>query len=325
MAPKNTASPFYPTLNSIRSALPSELRGQDVAEAFDSIGGTIAEINTKLANLKTGVSNVTNQFNTFQQTQASGTQPANTPNGSSFSAITSGTNIQATMVVSSGASLEYDPSPGATGVVNANEIGTINVDGNLPTHAGQVLISQPGNTTAVWADPQIQGLYPEGSSITNPPAYVAPTTIEPVLLGVSASDALYALRTTDTFKTAQTSGGTSLQLAVWTPASGKAFRLMKIWISISGDAGHAGSGVLLTLGLTDGPAGPSVGPAFDIYIPPSIVGNVGGVFDGLVFNTGLIDMGNGYLSIGADRTLYLTANVLLATGKIRLNLFGTEE
>ena len=27
-----------------------------------------------------------------------------------------------------------------------------------PTHAGEILISQPGNTTAVWADPLVQGI-----------------------------------------------------------------------------------------------------------------------------------------------------------------------
>jgi len=135
MAPKNTASPFYPTLNSIRSALPSELRGQDVAEAFDSIGGTIAEINTKLANLKTGVSTVTNQFNTFQQTQASGTQPANTPNGSSFSAITSGDNTQAIMTVDTGSSLTFVGG----GIISANEIYNVMVSATPPT-TGQTLV-----------------------------------------------------------------------------------------------------------------------------------------------------------------------------------------
>lgn len=98
-----------------------------------------------------------------------------------FSAISSGDNIQATMTVDTGASLSYVNS----GVLNANELGGINVVGNSPTHAGMVLISQPGNTTAVWADPQVQGLYAAGSSIASPPAYTAPTTIQPVLIGAA--------------------------------------------------------------------------------------------------------------------------------------------
>ena len=97
----------------------------------------------------------------------------------SFTDITSGVNTQATMVVGTGASLSYTGG----GVVDANEIGTINVDGNLPTHAGMVLISQPGNTAAIWADPQVQGLYPAGSSAASPPVYAPPTTIQPVLVG----------------------------------------------------------------------------------------------------------------------------------------------
>src|SRR5580658_2606425 len=90
-----------------------------------------------------------------------------------FSDLTSGDNITATMQVGTGASLAYT----GTGVINANEIGTINIDGNLPAHAGQLLISQPGNTTAVWADPLIQGLYPSGTSVATP--------INPVLIGGS--------------------------------------------------------------------------------------------------------------------------------------------
>jgi len=97
----------------------------------------------------------------------------------SFTDITSGVNTQAVMVVGTGASLGYS----GTGIVDANEIGTINVAGNLPTHAGMVLVSQPGNTAALWADPQVQGLYAAGSDIASPPPYTPPTTIQPVLVG----------------------------------------------------------------------------------------------------------------------------------------------
>jgi len=97
----------------------------------------------------------------------------------SFAVITTGNNTSAQMTVSGTAVLQYS----GTGVVNANEIGGIEVAVNTPTHAGQLLISQPGNTSAAWADPQVQGLYPAGSSIASPPAYTPPTTIEPVLVG----------------------------------------------------------------------------------------------------------------------------------------------
>src|SRR5271157_266280 len=59
----------------------------------------------------------------------------------------------------------------------------VEVDLSHPTHPGQLLISQPGNTSAVWADPQIQGLYPAGSTICPAPAYVPPTCNQPILIG----------------------------------------------------------------------------------------------------------------------------------------------
>jgi len=59
----------------------------------------------------------------------------------------------------------------------------VEVDLSHPTHPGQLLISQPGNTSAIWADPQIQGLYPAGSTICPAPAYVPPTCIQPILVG----------------------------------------------------------------------------------------------------------------------------------------------
>lgn len=96
-----------------------------------------------------------------------------------FDGVFTGVNTGQTLSIGDGSVLAYE----GTGTINANEIGSVNVTGNEPTHPGQVLISQPGNTTAVWADPQVQGLYAEGSTILSPPAYTPPTTIQPVLVG----------------------------------------------------------------------------------------------------------------------------------------------
>lgn len=111
----------------------------------------------------------------------------------SFADITSGTNIQAAMVVGSGASITLQ-CPG-TGVIEATELATstctpVVTNLSAPTHAGQLLISQPGNASAIWADPQVQGLYPAGSNIASPPPYTPPTTIEPVLVGGAGQDGL---------------------------------------------------------------------------------------------------------------------------------------
>lgn len=316
--------PFMPTLNSIRSS--EKPKGYDVAEALDSIADSLAQTNATVAGLSTGVTQVTTQVQQVAAAQSSTTQvQTQSPDVLGFDAIESGTNIQATMVVDTGATL----TPADDGVVGANELFNTSgapiapISGTAPTHPGEVLISQPDGSAA-FADPLVQGLYAEGSSITTPPPYTTPTTIQPVLTGVSASDKLYALRTCDTFKTYQTAGGSSLQVGIWTPASGNAFRLMKLRIDITGDATSASPG-LMTIYLTDGPAGPVVGWTFDIYIPPYNATNVGGYFSGVIYSTDLIDFGNGYLSTGANTTLYLNANVLLATGKLRINVAGTEE
>jgi hypothetical protein len=60
----------------------------------------------------------------------------------------------------------------------------IDVGISAPTHPGMMLISQPGNCTAVWADPQVQGLYPAGSTICPAPAYTPPTCIQPIGIGI---------------------------------------------------------------------------------------------------------------------------------------------
>lgn len=119
--------------------------------------------------------NATISSNSGNSSGGGGTSPTKVP----FSDITTGDNTGALMRVAGFSTLTYYQ----TGVVNANEIGGINVAGNVPDHPGQILISQPGNDDAVWADPQIQGLYAAGDDIDSPPAYTPPTTIQPVLIG----------------------------------------------------------------------------------------------------------------------------------------------
>ena len=87
----------------------------------------------------------------------------------SFDSVTTGTNTSATMTVGSGAQIV----PAGTGIINATKINGIPITGNL-THAGQIPISQPGNTAAVWADPLVQGISPVGTAVSG---------INPVLVG----------------------------------------------------------------------------------------------------------------------------------------------
>ena len=108
-----------------------------------------------------------------------------------FNNISSGVNNQATMTVDTGASIVVTGS----GVVESTELATntatpVVTNISAPTHEGMLLISQPGNASAVWADPLMQGLYPEGSNIASPPAFAPPTTIQPVLIGGKDSNGL---------------------------------------------------------------------------------------------------------------------------------------
>jgi hypothetical protein len=106
-----------------------------------------------------------------------------------FNDITSGVNTQATMVVGEGASITVScPNPG---VVEATELATdtctpVVTNLSAPAHAGQLLISQPGNASAVWADPLVQGLYPPGTNVNGVGSPPAP--INPVLMGGAACD-----------------------------------------------------------------------------------------------------------------------------------------
>ena len=99
----------------------------------------------------------------------------------SFSAITTGTNNTAqTFTVGNTSTLTFT----GTGIVNAREVGGIDVAGNTPAHAGQLLISQPGNTTALWADPMVQGLFPPA---TNTATGNSGGPINPVMIGVQTT------------------------------------------------------------------------------------------------------------------------------------------
>lgn len=66
-----------------------------------------------------------------------------------------------------------------------NTVTPVVTNTSAPAHAGQLLISQPGNASAVWADPLVQGLYPIGTPISTP--------INPVFIGASDGTNLQAV------------------------------------------------------------------------------------------------------------------------------------
>jgi hypothetical protein len=153
------------------------------------------------------------------------TGPISGGGGSAFSAITSGTNTGQTLTVGNGTTLVTT----GTGVVEATELGTsgspVVVNGNAPAHAGQLLISQPGNITALWADPLVQGLFAPGTDVTTGNSG---GPINPVLVGAqNPSNLLKNLNVDNSGNllvnvAASASGGTSSTFGAAFPATGTA-------------------------------------------------------------------------------------------------------
>ena len=123
----------------------------------------------------------------------------------------------------------------------------------------------------------------------------------------------------DTFKTVQASAlGTT---ALWTPTSGKKFRLMKLQVQLTSNATIA-SAAVLTVSLLDGAA--DVGITHDFYVGQTALTAATALFisgeDG-----NWVDLGNGILSATINNVLNVNLSVALASGKIRITACGIEE
>ena len=137
-----------------------------------------------------------------------------------------------------------------------------------------------------------------------------------VTTGSSANSVM--LRTPNLFKTVQfTSSTSSGNNAVWTPTSGKKFRLMGYKITVSDDSSLSSAGIE-TLQFEDSSS--VLGIAEDIYIPSTALKTE---LSG--FNSGAVQLGNGILSAAANNVLNLNIGTQLAAGVIRCNVWGTEE
>lgn len=149
---------------------------------------------------------------------------------------------------------------------------------------------------------------------------VASGTIAPVanfyaLTNGAGVNAWQGARTPAIFKTA--SATASGNTAVWTPTTGKKFRLMRFQIEVTDNATLASAGVI-TIKFQDSDT--NFGFAFDVHIPATALSNaIGG------YKTGWIDLGNGYLSALANNVLNVNVSIALVTGNVRVNVCGTEE
>ena len=140
----------------------------------------------------------------------------------------------------------------------------------------------------------------------------------PDIVALTSSDGslLQALRTPSVFKTAiATVAGNT---AVWTPAAGKKFRLMRFAIMLTENANQT-AGAIQTISLQDAAA--DFGMDFSLFIPTAAATVIG---DG--FYSGWIDLGNGYLSSAANNALNVNLNVGAGfAGTVRVIACGTEE
>lgn len=122
-------------------------------------------------------------------------------------------------------------------------------------------------------------------------------------------------RTPSIFKTATATA--SGDTALWTPTSGKKFRLLKYSIWITADAATAG-GADIDIVLRD--ATTATAQAFSVFVPAAAA-----TLLGPGAGTEWIDLGNGQLSAVANNVLNINLSAALTAGKVRVVCCGTEE
>ncbi len=123
------------------------------------------------------------------------------------------------------------------------------------------------------------------------------------------------VRTPAIFKTATATA--SGDTALWTPTSGKKFRLMRYQMQITADAATSG-GADIDIVLRDSTT--ALAAAYSVFVPATA---------GTTFNNGTrtewVDLGNGILSAAANNVLNINLSAALTSGKVRVVVAGTEE
>lgn len=126
-----------------------------------------------------------------------------------------------------------------------------------------------------------------------------------------------ALHAPDTFKRAASSGTT--QQALWTPATGKRFRLLKYMIEVAANAAATG-GATIACQFYDGATQLPLSRNF--YAPTTAVTTN----PGCAFTTGIVDLGGiGIPSSAENNVLNVNLSVALATGTCVFHAWGIEE
>lgn len=122
-------------------------------------------------------------------------------------------------------------------------------------------------------------------------------------------------RGANVFKTATATA--SGDTALWTPTTGKKFRLSGYMIQITADAALA-AGADLDIVLRDSTT--ATAAAFSVFVP-----TVAGTTFGNTAGSGWVTFGNGMLSAAANNVLNINLSAALTSGKVRVVAMGTEE
>jgi hypothetical protein len=151
-------------------------------------------------------------------------------------------------------------------------------------------------------------------SATGTTGYTAVTNVLnaiPQFYNGSAMDAQRAITTRKSANT-QASGNT----AVWTPTTGKKFRIMRLMILLTGQATQTSSGTL-TVSFQDNTT--DLGISVPIYVPAlalNALGDAAPIW---------IDLGNGALSATANSVLNVNLSAALTAGVVAVIALGMEE
>ena len=123
-------------------------------------------------------------------------------------------------------------------------------------------------------------------------------------------------RTPRTFKSAvATASGNT---AVWTPATGKKFRLMRFMLVLTDEAAQGVAGDI-TVKFQD--ATTDIGISLPVYVPAAAIAAP----IGEAWTSGWIDLGNGIVSAAANNVLNLNLSAALTAGTFGVLVAGTEE
>ena len=122
------------------------------------------------------------------------------------------------------------------------------------------------------------------------------------------------------FKTVQASA--SGDTALWSPASGKSFRLMRFLVEVPPNCILSARGVL-TIKLRDGTT--DLNLTFDVWLGQTAPVEGASTIPATLFSSGWVDLGNGILSAAPNNALNVNLSTALAGGNVRVTACGIEQ